>query len=82
MAAHAIPHIHNDGGHAVIHVGAKEFMCVGATAPFDHPHIFIDMGSDDEAVCSYCSTLFRYRADLGDRTDPPGCLIGDAAKAA
>jgi uncharacterized Zn-finger protein len=80
MAGHAIPHLHNDDGHAAIHVGAKEFMCVGAKPPFDHPHVFLDMGSDDEIICPYCSTLYRYRKDLhADQSDPPGCLLSDAA---
>jgi uncharacterized Zn-finger protein len=80
MAGHATPHYHNEGGHRVIAIGAKEFMCIGALAPFDHPHIFIDMGDEDEAVCPYCSTLFRYRADLhADETDPAGCLLTEAA---
>jgi len=35
-------------------------MCVGAKPPFDHPHIFLDMGDEREIICSYCSTLFRY----------------------
>ena len=39
-------------------------MCTGAKPPFDHPHIFIDMGSDDEAICSYCSTRFVYDGAL------------------
>ena len=52
MADHSIPHFHNDLGVKVIRVGSKEFMCQGANEPFDHPHIFIDLGSDDEAVCS------------------------------
>jgi uncharacterized Zn-finger protein len=84
MAGHAIPHLHNDAGHGVIHVGAKEFMCIGATPPFDHPHVYLDMGSDHEIICPYCSTLYRHRADLhADRSDPPGCLLTDApAKAA
>jgi len=45
-------------------VGSKEFMCIGATPPFDHPHVFIDMGYDTETICSYCSTLFKYDASL------------------
>ena len=49
-------------GHAAIDIGVKEFMCVGANPPFDHPHVFLDMGSDDEKVCPYCSTLYRYDA--------------------
>jgi len=74
MAGHAIPHFKNDEGHRVIEVGVKEFMCVGASAPFDHPHIFIDMGDENEAVCSYCSTLYRYNPALkGEETNPPSC---------
>jgi hypothetical protein len=55
-------------------------MCVGANPPFDHPHIFIDMGDDDEKVCSYCSTLYRYDPALrADETRPAGCLYIDKA---
>lgn len=71
MADHAIPHFHNDAGAAVIHVGAHEFMCMGAKPPFDHPHIFLDMGSDHEIICPYCSTLYKFRADLGPRQADP-----------
>ncbi len=48
MTEHVIPHFHNDPGVPVIEIGAKEFMCVGATPPYDHPHVFIDMGDDSE----------------------------------
>ena len=44
MADHSIPHFHNDPGVPTIRVRVKEFMCTGAKPPFDHPHIFIDMG--------------------------------------
>jgi uncharacterized Zn-finger protein len=82
MASYATPHFHNDAGHGVIHVGAKEFMCIGALPPFDHPHVFLDMGSGDEMICPYCSTLFRYRKDLpADQTDPAGCVFVDDAAA-
>jgi uncharacterized Zn-finger protein len=47
MADHKIPHFQNDAGHASIEIGVKEFMCVGANPPFDHPHEFLDMGSDN-----------------------------------
>jgi uncharacterized Zn-finger protein len=85
MAGHSIPHLHNDDGAAVIHVGAKEFMCIGAKPPFDHPHIYLDMGSDSEILCPYCSTLFRYRSSLlPDQTDPADCLLAnhESSKAA
>ena len=75
-AGHGIPHFQNDGGHAVIEVGVKEFMCTGASVPYDHPHIYLDMGDDNEKVCSYCSTLFRYNGTLKmDETRPTGCLF-------
>ena len=35
MADHIVPHFHNDPGVAVIEIGAREFMCVGARPPFD-----------------------------------------------
>ena len=39
-------------------------MCIGAKPPFDHPHIFLEMGDDAEVVCSYCSTVYRYDPSL------------------
>ena len=78
MAAHVIPHFHNDSGVERIEIGVKEFMCVGAKPPFDHPHIYIDMGDDAEKVCSYCSTLYRFNDRLhGPETLPPGHLYVD-----
>ena len=76
MAGHSIPHFQNDAGHKAIEIGAREFMCVGANPPFDHPHVFLDMGDENEKICPYCSTLYRYRADLGaTETDPPNHLF-------
>ena len=60
MAAPATPKFHNDMGVAVIEIGAKEFECIDARAPFDHPHVYLDMGDDTEMVCPYCSTLYRH----------------------
>ena len=75
MAGHSIPHFQNDGGHAAITIGVKEFMCVGANPPYDHPHVFLDMGDEDEKVCPYCSTLYRYDARLGAHaSEPEGCV--------
>ena len=64
MADHVVPHFHNDPGVPVIEIGAKEFMCVGAKPPFDHPHVFLNMGAGEEIVCPYCSTLFKHNAKL------------------
>ncbi|MGL5116844.1 MAG: zinc-finger domain-containing protein [Beijerinckiaceae bacterium] len=80
MAGGAIPHLHNEAGAAIVRIGAKEFMCIGAKPPFDHPHVYLDMGSDSEIICPYCSTLYRYDAAFyADQTDPPGCLHDEAA---
>jgi uncharacterized Zn-finger protein len=80
MAGGAIPHFQNDAGHKLIEIGVKEFMCVGANPPFDHPHVFLDMGDDDEKVCPYCSTLYRYDASLkATETRPAGCVYHDKA---
>lgn len=82
MADHGVPHFHNDSGAPAIRIGAKEFMCVGALPPLDHPHVFIDMGKEEEVVCPYCSTLYKYDASLhGEETVPPGCAY-DVAQAA
>lgn len=80
MASSGIPHFHNDPGMRVISVGSREFMCIGATPPFDHPHIFIDMGVESEAICSYCGTLYKYKASLSEgQAEPESCLWTKAA---
>jgi uncharacterized Zn-finger protein len=83
MAESGIPHFHNNVGVATIHVGSKEFMCIGALPPFDHPHIFIDMGDEGEAICGYCGTHFRYQPSLGaGQASPAECLWRRGEKAA
>jgi uncharacterized Zn-finger protein len=80
MSHEIVPHFHNDPGLPMIEIGATKFMCIGATPPDDHPHVFCDMGDDTEYVCPYCSTLYRY-----DPTLPPGdarpaeCALHDVA---
>ena len=80
MADHVVPHFLNDDGVQAIDIGVKEFMCIGAAPPFDHPHVYLDMGEADEKVCPYCSTLYRYRQDLAATdTRPPGHLWRERA---
>ena len=79
MAGHSIPHFQNDGGHRVIEIGVKEFMCVGANPPFDHPHVFLDMGRREDLVCPYCSTLYVYDAALHGHSDPAACELKNQA---
>jgi uncharacterized Zn-finger protein len=78
MADRIVPHFHNDAGVAVIEIGAREFMCVGALQPFDHPHIFLDMGGGIEIICAYCSTLYRFDPALAPHAARPSeCALPD-----
>ncbi len=67
------PHFHNQPGVPVITVRVHEFMCTGALPPFDHPHIFIDMGGSEDAICAYCSTRFVFDGSLKTVCVPPEC---------
>ncbi len=71
MAQHSTPHFHNTEGLGRIEVGSKEFQCIGALPPFDHPHIYLDMGKDGEIVCAYCSTLYVFNPALLAGTSSP-----------
>jgi uncharacterized Zn-finger protein len=76
MAGAVVPHFANDAGAEKITVGVKEFKCMGARAPYDHPHVFLDMGGDDQVLCPYCSTLYRFDDRLGPtESDPEGSIV-------
>jgi uncharacterized Zn-finger protein len=81
MAEHSTPHFHNQPGLASIRVGAREFMCIGALPPFDHPHIYIDMGGDSETICPYCSTRYIFDASLNGHANPSECEYQDQSAA-
>ena len=85
MAKAIVPHFHNDAGVPRVRIGVAEFMCIGAMPPFDHPHVYLDMGDDAEKVCPYCSTLYVHdRTFAPTQSDPPGLLadmdVGEADK--
>ena len=76
MADSLVPHLANDQGVEKIYVGVKELQCMGARPPHDHPHIYLDMGSDSQILCPYCSTLYVFNTSLApDQTDPEGCIV-------
>jgi len=81
MAQSLVPHFANDQGVERINIGVKEFQCMGALPPHDHPHVYLDMGAEGQVLCPYCSTLYVYDARLAaNETDPKGCLVeADAA---
>jgi uncharacterized Zn-finger protein len=76
MATTVVPHIANDLGVEKIMVGVKELKCMGARSPYDHPHVYLDMGSDNQVLCPYCGTLYVHDHRLPeDETDPKGSLV-------
>ena len=81
--ASLVPHLANDQGVEKVAIGVKEFQCMGARPPHDHPHVYLDMGADGQILCPYCSTLFVYHSGLAaDATEPAGCLVSGEAAAA
>jgi uncharacterized Zn-finger protein len=76
MATIVVPHIANDLGVERIMVGVKELKCMGARPPYDHPHVYLDMGADSQILCPYCGTLYVHDPRLPeDETDPKGSLV-------
>jgi len=76
MAQTLVPHFVNDVGVNRIKIGVKEFQCMGATPPQDHPHVYLDMGDENQIVCPYCSTLFEFDEELeASESKPSGCVF-------
>lgn len=83
MASIKTPHFANDVGAEKVFVGVKEFQCMGARPPFDHPHVFLDMGGDSQILCPYCSTLYVHDPRLhADESDPRDCMVSLTDEAA
>lgn len=75
MAGAGKPHFHNDMGVDKILVGSTQFMCIGAKPPFDHPHVFLNMGTASEIVCPYCSTLYLLDHNLAEGAATPAGAV-------
>ena len=83
MADSHTPHFANDLGVEKVFVGVRELKCMGSRPPFDHPHVYLDMGSDSQILCPYCSTLYVHDARLdAEVSEPPGCLVSDHSEEA
>ena len=81
MADPIVPYYVNDVGSENIRVAHKKLKCMGASPPLDHPHVFLDMGAENQVICPYCSTLYVYDDTLEDfATDPAGCAFNAAEK--
>ena len=76
MADPVTPHFVNDIGSENIRIGVTKFKCMGANPPQDHPHIYLDMGTEKSIVCPYCSTLYVHDSELdATETDPAHCIF-------
>ncbi|RCL01890.1 MAG: Conserved zinc-finger domain-containing protein [Candidatus Tokpelaia sp. JSC188] len=74
MVSHVVPYFQNDRGYKCIEISVRGFVCIGASPPFDHPHIFLDMGVKRERICPYCSTLYVFNSAMdGVESKPSGC---------
>ena len=65
----------NDKGVDRIKVGVKEFQCMGAAPPFDHPHVYLDMGMRPRSSAPIAR---RFRDDAAldaGESDPPSCVF-------
>ncbi|MDE1173521.1 MAG: zinc-finger domain-containing protein [Parvibaculaceae bacterium] len=82
MASVGVPKFHNDEGASMIRIGVKEFECMGARPPHDHPHIYLDMGRENEIICPYCSTHYKYDPLLGAEESLPAGALHHEHKAA
>ncbi len=65
ITARRYPKFINDRGVPEIRLGAREFECIGASPPHDHPHVYIDMAEQAAILCPYCATRFRFDPRLG-----------------
>jgi uncharacterized Zn-finger protein len=76
----ATVHFKNDLGLKEIGIGVREFKCIGASPPDDHPHVYLDMGEAASIHCPYCNTRYVHRPHLAPHeTEPTGNLFEDAA---
>jgi uncharacterized Zn-finger protein len=58
------PQLRNDRGVVKIRIGTREFECIGQLPPEDHPHVYLEMGLNNEILCPYCGTLFEFDRGL------------------
>ena len=72
------PKFHNEIGVPIVRVGCREFKCIGAKPPQDHPHIYLNMGEADTILCPYCGTRFCFDPQLTPlEVDPPDSFFAD-----
>lgn len=70
-----LPKFCNDRAVEEIRIGAREFNCIGASPPHDHPHVYINMGGRDAILCPYCGTRYRHDARLAPFDADPSTSV-------
>lgn len=58
MTDHETLEVNNINGEKTVEITSKNFMCSGSDAPFDHSHVFLNMGEETEKRCPYCRTRY------------------------
>lgn len=82
MADPVVPYFQNDAGVEKIRIGVAKLKCMGASPPYDHPHVFLDMGGESQIICPYCSTVYELDTSLGAvESTPPECIYQEHAAA-
>ncbi len=68
--------LRNDNGIAEIQIGMREIICIGASPPHDHPHVYLNMGLSEAMMCPYCATSFCFTPMLApDGVTPIDCIF-------
>lgn len=71
-----LPVFSNPIGERSIEIGVRAFDCIGLRPPHDHPHVYLNMGDQADIQCPYCSTRYRFNAELRwNETIPPNCCV-------
>jgi uncharacterized Zn-finger protein len=69
-----LPLFFNEIGASSIEIGVTAFHCMGVLPPHDHPHVYLNMGEQNDILCPYCSTKFRLNPALRwNATIPANC---------
>ncbi len=75
------PKFHNEIGAPEVRIGVKEFECVGALPPHDHPHVYLDMGDETVIDCPYCGTRYVFDASLNRlECRPAECFFDESER--
>ena len=67
-----VPSVEDDADGQVfesIDVATKRPACDGGGGALGHPRVYLNMGSQTQVTCPYCSRTFRWVAGLGSHDD-------------